>query len=147
MADLTPKQYNLTDEVNEIITEFHSTVFNVLKICKKIEPENADLDWLCKTLSLARDIDPLLIINRSKDKIWTYREEIISENEDFFLKNKFSQFIKNDQNKNFMYSFIGLIKSKIKELSPAEKKLLWQLTKNLLVCVTKYKKVTNDYAE
>lgn len=146
MSDLTPKQYNLTDEVNEIITEFHSAVFKVLKICKKIDPDNADLEWLSKTLSLAREIDPLLIINRSKDKIWTYREEIINENEDFFLKNKFSQFIKNDHNKNFMYSFIGLIKSKIKELSGSEKKLLWDLTKQLLVAVTKYKKAINDYA-
>jgi hypothetical protein len=29
--------------------------------------------------------DPLYVINRCKDKIWTYKDQIIEEDEDFFL--------------------------------------------------------------
>lgn len=129
-------------KINLIISDFHSTVFKILKICKKIEPNNLELEWLQKKLSLARDIDHLLIITRCKDKIWLYREHILSENEDFFEKNQYSQFIKDDENKPFMNSLISLIKSKFKELSTPEKKTIWRLIQDLLASVGKYKKIT-----
>jgi hypothetical protein len=135
------------DEINKIITEFHSTIFRILKICKKIEPNNIELESLHNKLSLVRDIDPLLIITRCKDKVWMYREYILNENEDFFLNNKFSEFVKEDENKSFMYSLINLIKMRYKEMSSSEKKIIWQLIKDLLKSITAYKKVTNDFLQ
>lgn len=135
-------------EINEITSEFHSVIFKLLKICQKLEPNNINLQWLRKQLSLARDIDPLLIINKCADKIWTHREQIIDENEDFFLHNQYGQYIKNvkdNGNKSFISELVNLVKSKYQELSVTERKVLWTLTKNLLTLVAKYKKVNGDF--
>ena len=134
-------------DVDLIVTDFHSVIFKILRICRKIDPNNIDLEWINSKVSLARDVDPLLIISRCKDKLWAYHDEILREDENFFLNNKFSGFIKNDENKTFMYSFINLLKNKINDLSEAEKKLLWSLIKDMLACVIKYKKATNDFSQ
>jgi hypothetical protein len=84
------------NEINVIITEFHSVIFKVFKICQKIEPNNIELEWLRKQISLARDIDPLLIINKCSNKIWAHREQIINEDESFFLNSQYNNFNKND---------------------------------------------------
>jgi len=136
---------DITDEVNIIITEFHSTIFKILKICRKIEPNVLELESLQKKIGIARDLDPLLIINRAQDKIWMHREQIINEDVDFFMKNNFSEFVKNDENRPFMYTIINLVKQGYKEMSPQEKKEIWRLIKNLLLSVTKYKTATKDY--
>lgn len=136
---------DITDEVNIIITEFHSTIFKILKICRKIEPNMLELESLQKKLGIARDLDPLLIINRAQDKIWMHREQIINEDVDFFMKNNFSEFVKNDENRPFMYTMINLVKQRYKEMSPQEKKEIWRLIKNLLLSVTKYKAATKNH--
>lgn len=141
-----PVKRDLTDEVNGIITNFHGVMFKILKICRKIDPTSIELESLQSRIGLARDIDPLLIINRCKDKVWMHREHIINENEEFFLKNKFTEYIKNDENKSFMHSLINLIKTKYKGLSAPEKKELWRLVKEMLRHIVEYKKATDDFA-
>lgn len=137
---------DLTDEINSIITRFHSTIFKILKICRKIEPNSIELAGLHTKVSLARDLDPLIIINRAKDKVWMHREYIINEDANYFLNNNYSEFIKDDENKSFMRDLIQLIKKKYVDLSDAERKLVWQLSKDMLKSVVEYKKATNDFA-
>jgi hypothetical protein len=136
---------NLTEEVNDIVTRFHNVIFKIMKFCKQKQPDAVALDSLHRKLSLARDLDPLIIINRSKDKIWMYKDQIINEDEDFFINNKFGQFIKNDENKPFMYTMVKLIKDNFKKMSEPEKKMVWTLNQSLLKIVIEYKKITNDF--
>lgn len=136
---------NLTEEVNDTVTRFHNVIFKIMKFCKQKQPEAVELDSLHRKLSLARDLDPLIIINRSKDKIWMYKDQIINEDEDFFINNKFGQFIKNDENKSFMYTMVKLIKDNFKKMSDPEKKMVWSLIQDLLKIVIEYKKITNDF--
>lgn len=131
-------------EINSIVNEFHSHIFKLLKISQRMEPSNIDLEWLRKQLALARDIDPLLIINKCSEKIWSYREQIIAEDDDFFLKNQYSNFIKNDQNKSFISELVNLIKKRYTDLSLGEKKAIWLLIKGMLSAVARYKKVTGN---
>jgi hypothetical protein len=138
---------DLSKDVSDVVNEFHSIIFKLLKICKKVEPNNIDIEWLQNKLSLARDVDPLLIIDRCKDKLWTYRNEIIEKDIDFFLHNNFSQFVKNDENKTFLYTLLNLLKKGFLERSNEEKEFIWLLSKNLLSCVIRYKKLINDFAE
>ncbi len=147
MSDFIKVERNLSEDENQILDEFHSTVFKILKLCRKIEPNNIDVEWLHSKLTLARDIDPLLIMNRSMDKIWIYRDEILDRNLDFFINNKFDKFVKNDENKTFMYTLINLIKKRVLELSKEEKDVIWGLINKLLVSVIKYKKITGDYKQ
>lgn len=147
MDGLVKVDRDLSKEEIDTIDEFHRTVFKILKICRKVEPNNIEIEWLQSKLSLARDVDPLLIMNRSMDKIWIYRKEILERNEEFFLKNKFDKFIKNDENKTFMYTLVNLIKKKYRERSEEEKNLLWELINQLLVSVVQYKKISGDYKQ
>jgi len=136
---------DLTDEVTTILANFHGVIFKILRIMRKIEPNFLELEDLQKKLGIARDLDPLLIINRCKDKIWMFRESIINEDVDFFMKNKFSEFVKNDENKPFMYTMINLIKVRYKEMSEPEKKEIWRMIKELLRHIIEYKQATADH--
>lgn len=136
---------DLTDEINVIINKFHNTIFKILKICKKLEPNNATLSSLYARTSMARDIDPLLIITRAKDKIWLHRDHIINENADFFLQSQYLEYIKDDENKSFMHSLIDLVKTGYLRLSNAERTALWGLSKDMLKHVIEYKKATGDF--
>lgn len=138
-------QSQITDDVNTIITNFNSNITKVMRICKKIEPNSVELDSLQNILKLAKDIDPLLIINRCKDKFWMHREFIINEDAEFFLNNKFDSFIKDDENKSFIYALINLIKTRYGSMSKDEKKYIWSLIKDLLKCIIEYKKAINDF--
>jgi hypothetical protein len=131
-------------EADKIIKEFNTSVFDLIKICRKLEPSNIDLEWIHKQLLLAREMDPLLLINGCKDKLWLYREQIINEDSDFFLKQNFST-DKAGDSKDFMQSMIKLVKNKFQELSNSEKKVIWNLTKKMLTCVIKYKKIIDDF--
>lgn len=146
MNGLVTVKRDLTKDISDILVEFHSTVFKMVKIAKKLEPNNIDVEWLQNKLALARDVDPLLIINRCKDKIWAYRNEILEENTDFFMNNHFSQFIKNDENKTFMYTLLGLFKKRFLEFTKEEQKYIWSSAKSMLALVIKYKKAIGDYA-
>jgi hypothetical protein len=95
---------------------------------------------------LARDIDPLLIINKCSNKIWAHREQIINEDESFFLNSQYNNFIKNDENKSFISELVNLIKKRYIGISASEKKVLWNLIKAMLTSIVKYKKATGDFA-
>lgn len=144
LPDIVAIKRDLTEEVNIIVTSFHNVIFKIMKFCKQKQPDLLELESLHRKLSLARDLDPLVIINRSKDKIWMYKDQIINKDEDFFMKNKFGQFIKNDENRPFMYTIIKLIKDNYMKMTEPEKKLVWSLIQTLLELVIKYKKSTND---
>jgi hypothetical protein len=132
----------ISQAISEVLTDFHSVIFKILKIVKKLEPDNPDLDWLQNRLGLARDVDPLLIIETCKEKIWYYREFIIAKDEKFFVADNFGKFIKNDERKTFMYTLINLIRRRLSERSPAEKEKLWEFAQSMLKSVIQYKKLT-----
>lgn len=134
-----------TTELDNILKGFNGIVIKVMKICRKIEPNVVELEDLQNKIKLAKEIDPFLIINRAKDKIWYHREQIIEEDENFFLNNEYTQFIKNDENKTFMYMLVNLVKSRYRTMSAAEKAEIWRLIKELLRYVVEYKKISNDF--
>lgn len=133
---------DLTKEKSNVIDEFHSIISKVLIVCERIEPNNMDIMWLRKKISLAKEVDPLLVIDRAKVKIWEYREQIVNKDEDFFLKNRFEKHIKNDENKTFMYTLVNLVKNRFRERSDEEKEYIWSLCNKLLVAVIQYYKIT-----
>jgi hypothetical protein len=139
------KERTISNEEGKILDDFHRAVFKVIKICKRVEPNNIDIDWLQNKLSFARNVDPLIIMDRAKDKIWHYRQQIIDRNIDFFMKDNFGNFIKNDKNKTFMYTLVNTIKKRVKDLSEEEKNHIWNLINEILGTVTRYKMVSGEY--
>ena len=135
------------NKINKILEKFHFSTFEILKICKKIEPNNVDLNWLAQQISFARDADPTLIMGKSKDKLWNYRKQIVAKDIDFFMNNNFKKYIKDDGNKKFMYTLLLAVKRGYKKLSEEEKEYIWVQVQNLLECCIKYKMEIGDAFE
>ncbi len=132
---------DFSKEESIILDDFHKAVFQLIRICKRVEPHNMEIEWLHNKLALARSVDPLLIIERCKDKLWAYRNEILQRNTDFFVCEQFNQYVKDDENKTLLYTIINIIKRRFLELSNDEQATIWQLINQLLVGVVKYKKL------
>lgn len=133
------------DELNNILRDFHSAIFKIIGIASSIDPKNYYIVWVKQQIDLVRKIDKENIIKRCHEKFWYYREEICSHNLDFFNKNEFSRFIKNDDNKSFMYGFVNMLKKKVNDLSEDQTNIIWNLLEKILETCIRYKKLIGDY--
>jgi hypothetical protein len=136
---------DLSNEIWEVLNNFHREIFHILKLLEQSEPNNVHVAELHRILYFVREMDPTFIIERCKDKLWEYHEQITNEDMDFFRYNKFSKYIKNDKNKTFMYTLIELMKQKVLSISEAERKMLWNKTQLLTGYATKYKYLMGEF--
>lgn len=131
-------------ELNKTVDGFHTELSNVLKIVDAKAPGDIEVDRLKRLIRLARDEDPLYIITRSKDKVWDSRNNILAENEDYFLSTKFEQYIKKDGNQRFIEALLTLVQNGYAAMTPKEKSYMWNINKRILQHVIKYKMLIGD---
>ena len=132
-------------KVSVVLQTFSSDIAQLLKLVDNKLAGNLEVDRLKRIIRIARDEEPLLIINKCKDKIWDSREKILAEDEDFFVAKKFDEYIKKDDNQMFIESLIALFKSGFGSLSAKEKKFMWSIVQRLLETVAEYKILIGDY--
>jgi hypothetical protein len=151
VSKLTKEEFEkYDDELNRILKDFHNAIFNVINIADQIDPKNYHIEWVKVHMDLARKIDKENIIKRIKDKFWEFRNKIKSRDIAFFKDSShqntmFGKYIKNDENRPFMYSFINMIKKKVDTLSKEELDAIWdELIKILISCI-EYKRLIQDY--
>jgi hypothetical protein len=135
------------DEMKLILRKFHNALFDLINVAESIDPKNTHVTWVKQQIDIFRKIDRENIIRRLKDKMWDYREQIMNKDLDFFKQNQFSKFIKNDDNRQFMYSIINMLKKKIETLEPEAIEVIWDIILQLLMSCIEYKKLTRDYDE
>lgn len=135
------------DELNRILKDFHGALFNLINIAEQIDSKNYHLAWVKRQMDLVRKIDKENIIKRMQDKMWDYRTEIVQRDINFFKNNQFSKYIKDDDNRPFMYSFLNMIKKKIDTLSEDEMSAIWDIINQLLLSCIEYKRLIHDYVE
>ena len=70
-----------------------------------------------------------------------YKEKLINRDEEFFKENDFSQFIKDDKNKTFIYILLNLIKKRYLERTKAEQNEIWKFVQNMLKCCIEFKQL------
>ena len=133
-------------KISAILQSFSSDIAQLLKIVDAKLPGNLEVDRLKRLIRIARDEEPLMIINKCKDKIWDSREKILAEDEEFFISKKYDEYIKKDENQMFIEGLINLFKSSRSLLSKKENKFMWGTVKHLLATVTEYKILIGDYA-
>ena len=133
------------DELNRILKEFHYAVFGIITIAESIDPKNYYISWVKQQIDIFRKIDKENIIKRLKNRFWDFRKEIMAHDLAFFKNNQYSNYIKNDENKQFMYSFVNMLKKKIDELSPEEIEKVWELIEKVLISCIEYKKLIKDW--
>lgn len=138
---------NTQKEISEAVQGFHSGISKIFKIIDAKTPGNLEIDRLKRLVRIARDEDPLNIINKCKDKLWDSRERILERDQKFFMNNTFGQYIKKDENQMFIESMINLIQTNVDNLSAKEKDYIWKIIQGLLDQVTVYKILIGDYEE
>lgn len=141
-----PKNNTINDDIPEIIERFHSIISRIIKIVDSKLPGDIEIDRLKRIIRLARSEFPLLIMDKSKDYFWEHREQILDEDESYFLNKDYSIYIdEGDEDKEFISKLIKSFKTIFPKLSPKEKVYLWKLNKNILESVIKYKVLTNEH--
>ena len=133
------------NKISLIVQSFSTDISQLLKIVDAKLPSNLEVDRLKRLIRIARDEEPLLMINRCKDKIWDSREKILAEDDEFFISKKYAEYIKKDENQMFIEGLIHLFKNGRTLLSEKESKFMWSTIKHLLATVTEYKILIGDY--
>ena len=132
-------------KISIIIQGFHTDLSQLLKVVDIKLAGNLEVDRLKRLIRIARDEEPLMIINKCKDKIWDSRKQILDENEEFFISKKYEEYIKKDGNQMFIEGLINLFKNSRHMLSEKERKFMWVVIKRMLSAVTEYKIIIGDY--
>jgi|SaaInlV_165m_DNA_1040744.scaffolds.fasta_scaffold124643_1 hypothetical protein len=133
-------------EISSILSLFNRQISRIIKVIETVEKDNIDLECIKRVLRIARDEKPTFVIESCIDKFWQNREKIIQKDREFFIKNKFDKFIKDDENKEWIEGIITLIKQKQSELDDDEITYLWECINTMLQCIIKYRIVMKDYA-
>lgn len=139
------KGKDISWQIVKILDGFHAIVFKILRNLQTLHVNNPDIDWLRQILGTARDVDPLFIIERCKDKIWSYKDQIIARDDNFFINETFGKFIKEDKNKEFINTLMHVIKLSYLQISEPEQKEIWNNVTALLKYIIEYRKLSGDY--
>lgn len=132
-------------QISQIAHNFSTHISQLLKLIDAKLAGNLEVDRLKRLIRIARDEEPLMIINKCKNKIWDSREKILAEDEAFFISKDYNEYIKKDGNQVFIESLINLFKNGRNLLSKKENSHMWAVVKQLLATVTEYKIAIGDY--
>jgi hypothetical protein len=136
-----------TSELSNVAKNFNSNVSTLLKMINVKFGSNMDVIRLLSLVNVTRTYDPLLIIDRCKDKIWAARDKIKEMDEKHFIKKNYSGYIKKDENQQFMRNLVSIITSVIPELKKEEKVAIWNIIQKMLVNVAEYKLILGEYSD
>jgi hypothetical protein len=134
-------------KISDSVQSFNTQCGKILKIaCKIAGSDHKHLSWCVRMFKIAKDIDPLCIINRGVDKLWDSKEHIINKDKLFFMeKYDTNKFIKNDGNKQWLDGIVETVKLGMDELSKMEEEYVWNCLNIMLSSVIEYKLLTNDF--
>jgi hypothetical protein len=133
-------------KISTILDNFNRQVSRIMKIAEAKEKDNIDVIWVRKLISLIRQENPPLILERCIDKLWDNREQIMKRDMDFFLKNSFGKYVKDDDNKEWLTGLISMVQKKQALLSEDEKKYIWDCINKMLECVIQYRIIMGDFS-
>jgi hypothetical protein len=105
--------------------------------CVKTKSKDDEIANVCEKFSAIKSIESESIPKTAGPHLWKYRKEIMEKNEDFFLKNSYTEDIK--ENKSMGQSEIQKLISSCKKIweimSTQEKEICWTHLKG---CIQNY---------
>jgi hypothetical protein len=137
-------------EMIELMEYFNRQISNVFKIVdmKDEISSNANVDRVRRMVKILRHEAPLLMLERSVDKLWDNKDAIMSRNLDFLMaKENSNKYIKNDERKEWLENLFNLIRNKYSELDKSETEYLWKCIDNMLKCAIKYRILQGNFTK
>jgi hypothetical protein len=109
------------------------------------EEEKTHLDQIKRLIRLCPQEERLL---KTKNTLWDLRNFILARDH-VGLKNidpnKFIDVNNTEEEKEFIFSIIDIIKSRYDDIKDDKKNIYWQLLTILLQCIIEYRQITCDY--
>ena len=122
-----------------ICDDFNNRITRLVRLAEnKLRDGNADLYILREHIRVARDVDPLMIINLCMDSIWALRGRIENQDHEYFLN-------PTNEEINKLPMIAAVLKATIGHLNDDEKIYVWQIIRELLSLVVRYKLLIGDY--
>ncbi len=135
---LNPKEL---DEVLNNFSNYLNKLLNMAKQQAKEEDDIVELDRVRRIMNLINNDEKFV---RVKDKVWTVREKIFNKDTDFFLKRDYSGLIKKDKKQKMIETIVCIVKTKFIELPKDHQDQFWDIGKNLVFWVAKYRKLLEN---
>lgn len=133
-------------KISDILQTFMRQISQILKIAKQIEPNDINIEWLQRVVRIARDENPLMLIDKCVDKFWDNRLKIMERDTSFFVDtNAVDKYIKHDKNREWFMPMVQMIRKKLKLLTDEQTTYIWDRLNTMLKNVIEYKLLTEDY--
>ena len=105
------------------LTAFNNQMSNLLNELLLSFPEDKDIKWGQMSVDLLKKTNPRLICNGFKYYIYQYKEQIINEDETFFLNKQ--NYEQNIDGGEYIHMLISKLQTYWKLLSKNSQKTLW----------------------
>lgn len=144
------EETSIIDKKLAISDEFNKYLFRLVKLIEmKFSGSYSDsslIDRYKRRISVAKSTDPLIIIEKCKNKLWEIREHILNENDKFFIDSEYNEMVSNLSEKDEITHIIQLFKQKYSTLLDDEKTAIWGCLKPMLRCSIQYKIIKNEHS-
>jgi hypothetical protein len=132
-------------KINTIVQNYNRQVKKLLSMIDYLIPDNPKVYLIIRIFNMIKRENPSMIIERGVDKLWDNKDHILNKDVEFFKKSTGSQYIKDDNNKEWLTELISMLKEEYENLNEKEINVIWSGMKNLLECVIQFKLLKQDY--
>jgi hypothetical protein len=123
--------------LNSSINKFNENLCNLLDCIKIKSGESSEIVNLCEKFQSLKSISAEQIPQTAGPYLWKYRAEIKAKNQDFFLKNSYTEDIKNKDTlgSSDMNKLINMCKNLWQSMKLEEKNVCWTY---IQTCLSNY---------
>ena len=124
-----------------ILTAFNNTLNMFIEELIRSYPQEKEFMLFKNTVSLMRKANPKKILILFNEYIAPYVGKIKSKDENFFLKESYSDLVETEENikdKNNAWKFISNLKQYWKDTSDSNKKIIWKYLNTLITLSERY---------
>lgn len=137
----------IIDQRMRLCDAFNREIGKLIKLCLAKFPQNGDLERLRNLISLAKAADSAALLDGCKDYLWTYNDQIVREDEQFFLSAELPTSVTQanttaDPTKDHATtakSLISMFRLHFPHFLAAEKAIIWKSIKEMLRLSIEYR--------
>jgi hypothetical protein len=132
----------------KIAEKFTRNILKLIRFAETKQKKNTgELDHIKNLITISKQTLSIFeVIDRCKLKFCKVSKYIQDRNEDYFVTADFSEFIKKDERQRFLETIVQKIRDARHIMTQKEKDDTWELLNEMLLQVTRYMLLNNEYA-
>lgn len=140
--------HNKQKKISTICDNFNRQIARLIKLAERDHKDDINLYYVKRGISLVRQQNPALVLEKCIDKLWENKTQIIDRDVKFFVDNmreKAGKFIKDDHRADWLYSILEMLKREEKLLKDDEREYIWDCINKMLEHVVEYRIIMGDF--